>query len=556
MESVEMKDAESVNIDEKVIVEGSATIYEEGQVFYNPVQEFNRDISICVLNTFSKIYQEEIEIKKTKKRQKHNGIDPDSTVEQTGKLKILEALSATGLRSIRYAKEVDNVEQIIANDLSKEAVEMIRRNVKNNNVEDIVIPNFADAMTLMYTSTKPDKRFTAIDLDPYGCPNRFLDGALQSVQDGGLLLITATDMAVLAGNTPEACYIKYGSIPLKSKACHEIALRILLKCIEGHANRYGRYIKPLMSLSIDFYVRVFVRVYTGQLQCKESSTKQSMVFQCTGCEALTFQPLAMKKPTANPNSNKYGLPTGPFVGPNCEHCSHRHHMGGPIWSDPIHDPEFLEQLMKTVLTDRGSRLGTYRRIVGILAVVQEELHDIPLYYTIEKLSCVLKLEMMPMLKLRSALLFEGFRVSYSHASKTSIKTDAPIAVIWDILRCWAKVKPVKPERYLEGSALKAILSVEPLKEYRIHDIHPLANPNSRKESLSRFPENPAMHWGPGTRATLMVGKDKMSKSVRNQNKYKDKREKKHIKLPPGTIEDPEVTSPVSKQIKLDDNLVN
>ena len=67
-------------------------------------------------------------------------------MEQTGKLKILEALSATGLRSIRYAKEVDNVEQIIANDLSREAVEMIGRNVKNNNVEDIVIPNFADAM--------------------------------------------------------------------------------------------------------------------------------------------------------------------------------------------------------------------------------------------------------------------------------------------------------------------------------------------------------------------------------------------------------------------------
>lgn len=39
MESVEMKDAESVNVEEKVIVEGSATIYEEGQVFYNPVQE-------------------------------------------------------------------------------------------------------------------------------------------------------------------------------------------------------------------------------------------------------------------------------------------------------------------------------------------------------------------------------------------------------------------------------------------------------------------------------------------------------------------------------------
>lgn len=47
----------------------------------------------------------------------------------------------------------------------------------------------------------------------------------------------------------------------------------------------------------------------------------------------------------------------------------------------------------------------------------------------------------------------------------------------------------------------------------------------------------------------------MSKSVRNQNKYKDKREKKHIKLPPGTNDDPEVTSPVAKQIKLDEKIL-
>jgi len=36
-------------------------------------------------------------------------------------------------------------------------------------------------------------------------------------------------------------------------------VRILLACIEQHANRYKRHITPLLSLSIDFYVRVFVR---------------------------------------------------------------------------------------------------------------------------------------------------------------------------------------------------------------------------------------------------------------------------------------------------------
>lgn len=178
-------------------------------------------------------------------------------------------------------------------------------------------------------------------------------------------------------------------------------------------------------------------------------------------------------------------------------------MGGPIYSDKIHDPEFVKMLMTTATSERGKNLGTHNRIVGILSVVQEELHDIPLYYTIDKLCCVLKLEMIPTLKMRSAILHEGYRVSLSHASKNSLKTDAPIAVLWDILRSWAKIHPVSQSRFHEGSALKAILSKEPSKEYDFNNIHPDANPPSRKEALSRFPENPAAHWGPGTRSTLM-----------------------------------------------------
>lgn len=37
--------------------------------------------------------------------------------------------------------------------------------------------------------------FDAVDLDPYGTPAQLLDSAVQAVGDGGLLLITATDMA-------------------------------------------------------------------------------------------------------------------------------------------------------------------------------------------------------------------------------------------------------------------------------------------------------------------------------------------------------------------------
>ncbi|KAI3718964.1 hypothetical protein L6452_19849 [Arctium lappa] len=112
-----------------------------------------------------------------------------------------------------------------------------------------------------------------VDLDPYGSPSVFLDYTVQSIADGGLLMCT-TDMAVLCGGNGEVYYSKdklhfvlcieldMVPTPLRGKYCHKMALRILLACIESHANRYKRYIVPVLSVQMDFYVRVFVRIYT------------------------------------------------------------------------------------------------------------------------------------------------------------------------------------------------------------------------------------------------------------------------------------------------------
>lgn len=81
-------------------------------------------------------------------------------------------------------------------------------------------------------------KFDVIDLDPYGCPSMFLDAAVQAVSDGGMLLVTATDMAVLCGNCPETCYTKYGSVSLRVKACHEMvrfgSWHLALSLTEAH----------------------------------------------------------------------------------------------------------------------------------------------------------------------------------------------------------------------------------------------------------------------------------------------------------------------------------
>lgn len=62
-----------------------------------------------------------------------------------GGLRVLEALAASGLRSIRFAKEVPGLRAVVANDFSARAVELMSRNIAFNGVGDLVAPRMADA---------------------------------------------------------------------------------------------------------------------------------------------------------------------------------------------------------------------------------------------------------------------------------------------------------------------------------------------------------------------------------------------------------------------------
>lgn len=55
-------------------------------------------------------------------------------------------------------------------------------------------------------------------------------------------------------------YSNYGGSSVNAEYQHEVALRLVLFSLATTAARYGRQIIPLLSLSIDFYVRLFVRV--------------------------------------------------------------------------------------------------------------------------------------------------------------------------------------------------------------------------------------------------------------------------------------------------------
>ncbi|XP_059552540.1 tRNA (guanine(26)-N(2))-dimethyltransferase isoform X3 [Myotis daubentonii] len=546
---------------ETTVTEGSAKIAfpSANEVFYNPVQEFNRDLTCAVITEFARIHLGakgiQIKVPGEKEVQKvvvdlseqeedkavlKEGADPapgnqprTATVGEICEegLRVLEGLAASGLRSIRFAREVPGLRSVVANDASARAVDLIRHNVQLNEVAHLVQPSQADARMLMYQHQRVSDRFDVIDLDPYGSPAAFLDAAVQAVSEGGLLCVTCTDMAVLAGNSGETCYSKYGAMALKSRACHEMALRIVLHSLDLRANCYQRFVVPLLSISADFYIRVFVRVFTGQAKVKASASKQALVFQCVGCGAFHLQRLG--KASGAPGGRvKFSAACGPPVAPECEHCGQRHQLGGPLWVEPIHDLDFVGRVLEAVSTNPG-RFHTSERIRGVLSVVTEELPDVPLYYTLDQLSSTIHCSTPSLLQLRSALLHAGFRVSLSHACKNAVKTDAPASALWDIMRCWEKQCPVKRERLSETSPAFRILSVEPrmsafpAADFRLQanfTIRDDANPTSRQRGLKRFQANPEANWGPRPRArpgSKAVGEAMEDRRRLLQNKRKE-----------------------------------
>eukprot|EP00428_Durinskia_dybowskii_P073042 CAMPEP_0170412942 /NCGR_PEP_ID=MMETSP0117_2-20130122/31250_1 /TAXON_ID=400756 /ORGANISM="Durinskia baltica, Strain CSIRO CS-38" /LENGTH=570 /DNA_ID=CAMNT_0010670691 /DNA_START=61 /DNA_END=1773 /DNA_ORIENTATION=- len=527
------------------IVEGSARmIYDEKEaVFYNKVQVLNRDLSIQTIKLFSEVITSERLTKyqaKLEKYKKNPSNFERAPFQPADGISVLDALAATGLRSVRYMKEIPKLQHITINDLLSEATEVAMTNIKTNGIDPTkVTVNNGDACMLMYQHREPTQNYDVIDLDPYGSAAPFLDSAVQAVSgDGGLLCVTCTDSPVLSGNYPEVCYAKYGAMPLKCKYLHEMALRILLNSIETAANKYKRYIVPWLSLSVDFYVRVFVRVYESPAEVKNTCLKRIMTYQSVQCSSFINQTVGLRSMTkkekmdAAKNSKAKDEATdtssGPTVAsgnysagylevpPLCEESGARWKIGGPFWGAPIHDQHMVDTILARVdlarvaqsTTSAGATpsaaaieeeprhvIQTAERLGGMLTSISEELKDVPFYYSLPDLASTLQCTVPTHLDFKSALINAGYRVSHFHHDPSAFKTDAPNSVVWDIMRSHCKLHPPNSKKLSE--AAKRILAKECAVQADFTPAQILLGP---KKKVARFPPNPEPNWGPKRRA--------------------------------------------------------
>ncbi|MCJ1484760.1 RNA methyltransferase tRNA(m5U54)methyltransferase [Schaereria dolodes] len=416
--------------------------------------------------------------------------------------RILDALSATGLRALRYAKET-SATSVTANDLSSSATTSIKLNVRHNGLTDKVHVVTGNALTHMYDTSgvlgaSPKcgrKTYDVIDLDPYGTAAPFLDAAVQALNDGGMLCVTCTDAGIFASvGYLEKTYSQYGGLPFKGLQSHEAGLRLILHAIATSAARYGLAIEPLLSLSIDFYARIFVRIRRSPAEVKFLAGKTMLVFNCdAGCGAWTTQFLAQnrtKKDKKDQTFYTHSLGLGPTATPYCDHCGFKTHLSGPMWGGPLHNPYFIQRILDDIPALNKEIYATIPRIEGMLSLAMNETllspnseqspdppdpsdprsstfprlnpavpdHH-PFFVIPSTLAKVIHCVAPSDAAFRGALLSLGYRVMRSHTKPGSTRTDAPWHVIWEVMREWVRQKsPIKNDAVKKGTAGWGIMS--------------------------------------------------------------------------------------------------
>ena len=453
--------------------------------FYNNAQELNRDLTVISIATYFSFTK----FRKEKELKTFNDY----------KFNIIEPLSATGLRCIRYYAELpnDKIGLIYSNDMDPKAVECINLNMEKNKVDENKFKVFtSDAAQLMYQNPH---FFDVVDLDPYGTAIPFIDSCIHCAKNGALLCITFTDMPVLCGNYPETTLYKYGSIPYKVPFCHEMAIRIALYSISSAASKYKKVIKPLFSYNAEFYIRLFLVIKDSPEDCKMNPFKYGYMFHCRECQNRNIYPMARKQE----NKFKNGKPNS-FVKFNnliypseqCNCCGGNMCMSGPFWIDNIFDEDWIKELQKNLENKDFAYLNFNSRIQNICKGILNELplNDQIFNMDYSQFSRDVNLSSFKLAIFQGAIENLGYKFAQSYYDPNLFKTDCPIDVIYDILKQY-KEENYKDDYYKnvdEKTYKYKILSKEIKTKTKFVE-------STNKSNKNKYPLNPP-NWGPKGRA--------------------------------------------------------
>ncbi|MDP9499231.1 MAG: tRNA (guanine-N1)-methyltransferase, partial [Thermoproteota archaeon] len=259
--------------------------------FFNPLARLNRDLSIYIYNIFLDQYN----------NNKNNQIT------------FADSFGGIGPRGLRVAVEVPKVSKIYINDINELAITAAKESAQLNNVNEKCIFSVNEVCKFLISRpTERNKRFTIVDLDPFGSPSPFIECVLRAVEDDGLISITATDTAVLSGIYQTVCLRKYSGLSINSTYSNEVAIRLIISSTALIAARLGISLSPIFAHSNRHYFRVFLKASISNSMANMVFDNLGYIKHCFNCGERNF-------------SNIYSTDLCPI-------CSSKFHVAGQLWT--------------------------------------------------------------------------------------------------------------------------------------------------------------------------------------------------------------------------------
>ncbi|MBI4176896.1 MAG: tRNA (guanine(10)-N(2))-dimethyltransferase [Candidatus Aenigmarchaeota archaeon] len=258
------------------------------EVFYNPVMELSRDISVAFLQAV--------------------GSD----------LVVCDLLSGSGARAVRYAREA-GAKTVYANDASPAAEKCIMENARINKVADKIIVSRSGANGFLKSYKG---RFDFIDIDPFGSPVYFLDEVAKSAKTGSYLAVTATDCGALAGVFPKTCDERYGVSLERTECFKEVGVRNLVGVVAARLAKQKLHVRCLLAHATEHYFRAFLEI------AGSGNDFLDKFYHCRACGYCTFKKTL-----------------------KCGFCNSVVSILGPVWSGTLYDKQLcfdmLDKLKQT-----------------------------------------------------------------------------------------------------------------------------------------------------------------------------------------------------------------
>ena len=344
--------------------------------FFNPRARISRDFSIIAYSTFLKNFK--------------------------GPKIFLDSLAGIGARSIRVANELNIIENVFVNDVNPKALEIAQKIAKLNNVTKCSFSE-NEACRFLSSHSRREGRGAIVDIDPFGSPSRYLDCGIRATFHGGLLSVTATDLTVLHGLFPKACKRKYYGTPVKTEFGNEIALRLVLGCINLVAGRLDVMVTPLFVQNNMHYYKAYVKI----LVKTDTNNNMGYIIHCKKCGNRQVT-----------NDVDY----------TCKICNSKAELAGPLWIGNLYNKDFVEGMLV-----EENNFQVDKSCKKTLEKCLKEIDMPPSYYTLDEIARRKRSAPISLAKIIDKIQQAGYKASITSLNPSAFKTNARIDEILSII---------------------------------------------------------------------------------------------------------------------------